>query len=192
MHVYDLVVKSRSYRSYSSDRAVTKEELTVLVECARLCPSAVNKQFLKYRLCAGKAEMASLLPHIKWAAALPDIHLPPVGHEPPAAIVLCHDHTIAQSENASTWDAGITAQTILLAATEMGLGGCMIGNFVKATLKEALALPAHLTPILVVAIGKPDEEIILETAPCGTNTIYYRDANGVHHVPKRAIEDILV
>lgn len=190
MSVYDLVLKSRSYRSYSPDRPVTEAELRALVECARNCPSAVNKQFLRYRLCCTPEDMAKVLPLTKWAAMLSDWQLPPVGHEPPAAIVICHDRTVAASESASAWDVGITAQTMLLAATEMGLGGCMIGNFSKEKMQTILGLPEHLLPVLFLAVGKPDEEIILE--PAGENTAYYRDAEGRHHVPKRALEEIII
>ncbi len=192
MELYELVLKNRSYRSYDANYAVTKEELIALVECARLCPASANRQMLRYRLCAGTGEMEKVLKHTKWAAALPDWHFPPTGHEPTAAVVICHDKTVAPSENASATDVGIAAQTILLAAAEKGLGGCMIGNFGRADLQAELGLPSHVLPVLVVAIGKPDETIILETLKNGEPTAYYRDENGVHHVPKRAMEDILV
>lgn len=193
MSIYDLVLKSRSYRSYSPDHKVTEAQLRALAECARNCPSAVNKQYLRYRLCCTPADMEKVLPLTKWAGLLPDWQLPPVGHEPPAAIVICHDRTAAASEAASHWDVGITAQTMLLAATEMGLGGCMIGNFVKEKMQAALGLPEHLLPVLVLAVGKPDEEIILEPlTEEGGSTAYYRDADGRHHVPKRRLEDVIV
>ena len=85
---------------------------------------------------------------------------------------------------------GITAQTMLLAAVEKGLGGCMIGSFQKEELKTALEIPEYLVPMLVLAIGAPDEEIVLEDA-CGTIT-YYRDEKGVHHVPKRTMEELVI
>ncbi len=192
MSLYELVLKNRSYRSYVSDFAVTAEDLRALIACARLCPASANRQMLRYRLCADPAAMEKVLKHTKWAAALPDLHFPPAGHEPPAAIVICHDKTVAPSENASATDVGIAAQTILLAAAEKGLGGCMIGNFGRADLQADLGLPQHILPVLVVAIGKPDERIVLETLAAGAPTVYYRDGDGVHHVSKRAMEDILV
>ena len=188
----DLVKKNRSYRSYNKKRSVTEAELAALVECARFTPSANNKQFLRYLLCASPEDMAKVMSHINCAAALPDWHLPPVGHEPPAAIVLCHDKSVAEDTRASARDVGIAAQTMLLAAAEMGLGGCMIGNFAPAELAEALALPAHLVPVLVVAVGEPDEEIVLEDVPADGGTAYYRDDVGVHHVPKRTMEMLIV
>lgn len=192
MSVYDLVLKNRSYRSFAPDRPVTEEQLRALAACARSCPSAVNKQFLRYRLCCTPEAMAKVLPLTKWAGLLPDYHLPPEGHEPPAAVVICHDRTVTPSEDASRWDVGIVAQTMLLAATEMGLGGCMVGNFGKEKMQAALGLPEHLLPVLVVFVGTPDEEIILEPLAEGGNTAYYRDGEGRHHVPKRGMEELLV
>ena len=192
MSLYDLVLKNRSYRSFNNTRAVTEAELRELVECARVCPSAANKQPLRYRLFSTPEEMACVLSHTKWAAALLDWHFPPDGHEPTAAIVICHDRDVIPTESASATDVGIAAQTMLLAAAERGLGGCMIANFNRSALQDDLAIAENLVPVLVIAIGEPDEEIILETVGQDGKTSYYRDTNGVHHVPKRSLEDIIV
>jgi len=187
----DLVRANRSYRSFDPARPVTEAELLSLIALARLCPSANNRQFLRYAPISTPDGMAKVLPCTKWAAALPDAHLPPAGHEPPAAIVLCHDKTVADDVRASARDVGIAAQTILLGAAERGLGGCMIGNFRPDALAAALGLKAHLVPVLVVALGRPDETVVLEDAQNGA-VAYYRDAQNVHHVPKRPLEEIVI
>lgn len=188
----DLVKKSRSYRSYNQNRTLSEAELLSLAEHARLTASGNNRQLLRLRLVSSAEEMGRLLPCLKWAAALPDWHLPPAGHAPTAAIVLCHDAESVADTRASAWDVGIKGQTILLAASECGLGGCMIANFTAADVSAALALPARYVPVLVVALGEPDEEIILEDLPAGASTAYYRDADGVHHVPKRTMEELII
>jgi len=43
-----------------------------------------------------------------------------------------------------------------------------------------------------VAVGKPDEEIVIREIEKGESTKYYRDENDVHYVPKRKLEDILL
>ena len=129
----------------------------------------------------------------KWAAALPQLSLPWPGQCPTGFIVICLDKSIAPNETAFLRDVGIAAQTILLAATEKGLGGCMIGNFNRSALKELIQLPENVEPNLVVAIGKPAEKIVLTEAGADGNTRYYRDETGtVHFVPKRALKDILL
>lgn len=188
----DLVKKNRSYRSFDESRPVSEAEMRSMVECARFTASSNNRQFLRYRLCADAQDMAALLPCLRWAMSLPQWHLPPAGHNPTAAIVLCHDTTVNEDPRASLRDTGIKAQTILLAAAEMGLGGCMIANFAPAKVSEVLQIPAHLVPVLVIALGKPDEEILLDDAEPGSDISYYRDAHGVHHVPKRTPDELIV
>ena len=190
--LYELIEKNRSYRSFDPMRRVSGEELRYFVSCARITPSAANRQCLRYRLCASDADMARVLPHLHWAAALPERHFPPEGHEPPACIVLCHDKRAAENVCASSTDVGIAAQTILLAAAEAGLGGCMIANFAPDALAASLALPEFLTPVLVVALGLPDETVVLEDAAPGAATAYYRDAQDRHHVPKRTLDELIV
>ncbi len=192
MVFFDLVQKSRSFRAFDSSCAVTKEELSALVAHARVAPSSGNKQPIRYRLCYRKEEMAALLPHLRWAAALPDRHFPPAGKEPTAAIVLCRDLSVSTADTSVLWDGGIAAQTLLLAAAERGLGGCMIGSFHKENVSEALSLPAAVVPILVVALGKPTDEVRLETVHAGECTAYYRDEAFVHHVPKVALSDLII
>lgn len=192
MEFVELVRKNRSYRGYNENRPVTREELTRLVECARLCPSSVNAQPLKYRLVWQKEEVARLQEKTNWAKALTSITLPHPGMCPTAFIVICQDTGIDTSLQRYQKDVGIVAQTMLLGAVEMGLGGCMIGNFNAGGVRQVLALPEAMAPLLVVAIGEPAETVVLtEVGPDGS-VQYYRDENDVHYVPKRALEDILI
>ena len=149
-------------------------------------------QPLKYRLVCSEAEVAKLNGITRWGKMLKDIELPHKGKFPTAYIVICVDTDIAKvPENANT-DIGIAAQTILLAAVEQGLGGCMIGNYEKAQAAESLELPDRYVPQLIVAIGKPDETVVLTDTGEDGSVKYYRDANDVHYVPKRRLEDILL
>ena len=192
MEFVELVRKNRSYRGYNENRPVTREELTRLVECARLCPSSVNAQPLKYRLVWQKEEVARLQEKTNWAKALTSITLPHPGMCPTAFIVICQDTGIDASLKRYQKDVGIVAQTMLLGAVEMGLGGCIIGNFTAGEVRQVLALPEAMAPLLVVAIGEPAETVVLtEVGPDGS-VQYYRDENDVHYVPKRALEDILI
>lgn len=190
--IRDLAMKSRSYRGYDESRKVTREELISMVECARLAPSSVNMQPLRYYLACDEETVNKIQLLTGWARALPQLNLPHPGKRPTAFIVICQDLERNQALERFQKDVGIVAQTILLAATEMGLGGIMIGNYNPDKVREALELPETLRPMLIVAIGKPDEEIILtEIGPDGSLN-YYRDENDVHYVPKRRLEDLLI
>lgn len=186
----DLVMKNRSYRGYDESYVVSREELEDMVEHARLTPSSVNRQPLKYYLAYEKEVVDKIQPLTAWAKAL-KITLPHAGHCPTAFLIICQDTDIAPGLQSFLKDVGIVAQTMLLRATEMGLGGCMIGSFDKEKLHEVLDLPDNIVPLLTIAIGKPDETIVLEDA-LDQDVSYYRDEDDVHHVPKRPLQEFIL
>jgi len=185
----ELVLKNRSYRRFHQNVAVSRARLLELVDLARQCPSAANAQPLKYLLLADPETNAKIFPSLRWAGALKDWPGPAEGERPAAYIIILLDTRIRSNAGC---DHGIVAQTILLGATEAGLGGCMLGAIDRPKLKEDLAIPDHFDIALVVALGKPKETVVLEPLKAGNSTDYYRDAHGVHHVPKRSLEEVVV
>ena len=188
----DLVKASRSYRGYDESYHFTEEELADFVDCARFAPSSVNGQPFRYYLAWQKEKVDLIQSLTKWARALPDMQLPHEGKCPTGFVVICQDKGIDENLNRYQKDVGIVAQTMLLAAVEQGLGGCMIGNFQAGEVMEVLGLPEEIRPLLIVAFGKPAEEIHLVDVPEDGTTNYYRDENDVHYVPKRSLEDELL
>lgn len=188
----ELLKSSRSSRGYDENRKVSRTELEQMVDCARYTPSTMNLQPLRYRLVHEAQEVETLQSLTKWAGALKELHLPREGHRPPAFVLICHDTQIAAATPGFLRDVGIVSQTILLSAKVMGLGGCALGAFSEEEVSRALNLPEHVKPMLVLAIGKPDETIVLKEAQAGEKTTYYRDENDVHYVPKRKLEDVLL
>ena len=86
-------------------------------------------------------------------------------------------------------DVGIAAQSMLLKAVEMGLGGICIGAFNKDKVAETFGLSCE--PVLILAIGKPAEKIELVPVHEGQPLKYYRE-NGVHYVPKITADDLIL
>ena len=190
MDFLSLVKKSRSYRSFDESKPVSREILEKLIECARFAPTGVNLQDLKFYLSNTPETNAIIQPMTRWAGKIKDKYtLPPKGHMPAAFIIILVDTSIMPDPEKAKTDVGIAAQTILLAAASMNLGGCMIGTFDRSVSK-ALSLPETLSPALVIALGTPDEEIILEDKTGSVD--YYRDENGVHRVPKRTRGELIV
>ena len=187
----DLVMASRSYRSFDESVKISRTELCDWVDHARLAPSSINLQMLKFRIVYKAEECASVLPLTRWAGKLKDVKLPPVGHAPVAYVVICADTDVTPTAESFSKDVGICAQTIMLAAAEKGFGGCMIGSFAADALSETLSLPKKLIPELVLALGKPDETVQITDAAEDGSVTYYRE-NGVHYVQKRALKDLIV
>ena len=180
-----LLKANRSYRGYDTKFEVRPDQLRRIMEVAMLCPSARNQQVLRFRPVL-KDEAAKVLQHIRLGGALPELHLPFEGTEPNAFIVICS--TVPDSHYVSV-DLGIVAQSMLLQATEIGLGGICIGAFDHAAIKEALNLPYE--PLLVLAIGRPNERIEIVECNEGDSLTYYREG-GVHYVPKININNLIL
>ena len=188
----DLVKQARSHRGFRQDRKVTRQELEHLVECARFTPAARNDQVLKYYLAEKPETVAAIQPLTKWAGALAELHLPRKGAEPVAYIVICLDGSLAENPAPYQRDVGIVAQTMLLAAAEMGLNGCMIGSFAAGELWEKLGLPEAIKPQLLLALGEGTDRIVMTDVGEDGSTTYYRDAGDTHYVPKRTLEQLIL
>ena len=188
----DLVKQARSHRGFRQDRKVTRQELEHLVECARFTPAARNDQVLKYYLAEKPETVAAIQPLTKWAGALAELHLPRKGAEPVAYLVICLDGSLAENPAPYQRDVGIVAQTMLLAAAEMGLNGCMIGSFAAGELREKLGLPEAIKPQLLLALGEGTDRIVMTDVGEDGSTTYYRDAEDTHYVPKRTLEQLIL
>lgn len=187
--IRDLVIKNRSYRRFYQEVRVEMSVLQELVDLARQSPSAANKQPLKYVLTNQPAVNNLIFDQLAWAGYLKDWSGPAEGEKPAAYILVLADHNISRAINC---DHGIAAQSILLGAAELGLGGCILSSINRDKVNEALNIPSHLEILLVIALGKPKEMVILENMPEDGDIKYWRDVEGQHHVPKRALSEIVL
>ena len=160
-----------------------------LVNLARLSASSANLQPLKYILACQPEINTEIFSCLAWAGYLKDWPGPEAGERPAAYIVILGDTAISKDFGC---DHGIAAQSILLGAREKGLAGCMLGSINRKALREILNIESHLQILLVLAIGKAKEKVVIETVGPDGSIRYWRDAEAVHHVPKRALKDIIV
>ena len=187
--IAELVKENRSCRRFYEDHAVETETLKEFVNLARMSASGANLQPLKYILSCDPRKNAEIFSCLAWAGYLKDWPGPAEGERPAAYIVVLGDTSISESAGC---DHGIAAQTILLGAREKGLGGCMLGSIDRNALRDSLNIPSQLKILLVLAIGKPREQVVLETVGSDNSIRYWRDNEGVHHVPKRKLEDLII
>jgi Nitroreductase len=188
----DLLKKNRSYRGYDESYTFTKEQLAEFVDHARYANSSMNAQPLCYYLAWEKETVDKIQPLTRWGGSLPNHNLPYEGKKPTAFIIICQDIEKFKNVNQFQVDVGIVAEAILLAATEAEYGGIMIGSASPEKVIETLSLPANIRPMLVLALGKPNEEIVLTEVGEDKDIHYYRDEQDVHYVPKRSLEDIII
>jgi nitroreductase len=184
-----LVMNNRSRRRFYQDYVVTPDTLRELVDLARLSASAANLQPLKYVLSCDPQRNSLIHPHIRWAGYLKEWHGPPEGERPSAYVIVLGDTGVSKAFGC---DHGIAAQSILLGATEKGLGGCIVANLDRERLRSALEIPPRYEILLVLALGKPRESVVTETLEASGDVRYWRDGAGIHHVPKRRLDDIVI
>ena len=189
MQLREIVLKNRSCRRFNQGRAIDMETLRQLIDLARLSPSGLNKQPLKYLLINELEKNAAVFGTLGWAGYLPDWHGPDEGERPSAYIVILGDTSIRPSFSV---DPGIAAQSIMLGAVELGLGGCMIATIKKKVLAEAFNLADHLEVLLVLALGEPVEEVKIEPLGADGDVKYWRGPDNVHHVPKRSLDELII
>lgn len=188
MNLRQLIEKNRAVRRFDESHPVSAETLVSLVDLARLSASAANRQPLKYILVTEPDQRDLVFPCLAWAGYLANWEGPAKGERPPAYIVILGDKEISDSFGV---DHGIASQSIMLGATEAGLAGCIIASVKKERLRSALEIPRDYEILLVLALGKAAEEVVLEAA-ADNDIKYWRDEKGVHHVPKRALDEIIL
>ncbi|WP_285906159.1 nitroreductase family protein [Pseudodesulfovibrio pelocollis] len=189
MNFKELVAGSRTRRVFDESRPVGVQTLAGLVDLARLTPSGRNLQPLKYVVVADEALCARIFPLLGWAGYFKDWPGPGPGQRPTGYIVVLLDRDIADSPGC---DHGIAAQTIMLGAADMGLGGCIIGTVNRGKLADILGLADSFEVLLVLALGVPAEEVVVETLPPDGKIEYWRGTDGRHHVPKRSLDELIV
>lgn len=184
--IIDLIERTRSVRRFDQKKRVTKGQLHYMVEVARLTASARNTQPLKYITVTNPSVCEQLLEATGWAGSLTD-GKPKEGEKPTGYVIILHDKSISQN---SLWDQGIVSYSMMIAATEQGIGGCIIATIYRDRMPD-LGLPENLEPVLILGMGYPQEDIRIVGVKDGA-TKYYRDENRTHYVPKRALSDLLV
>ncbi|WP_027359605.1 nitroreductase family protein [Desulforegula conservatrix] len=187
--IAELVALNRSCRRFDGNKKVSLEEITQLVDLARLSASAANLQPLKYMISASAEMNAKIFPCLKWAGYLKDWDGPFENERPAAYVVVLHDTSVAGGAGC---DHGIAAQSLMLGAVEKGLAGCMIAAVDRKNLGALIGLPDHMKILLVIALGYPVEERKVVTLTEETGVKYFRDDKGIHYVPKRSLEEVIL
>ena len=185
----DLVLKNRSYRRFHEATPVSRQTLEELVELARVSGSGGNMQPLRFILSADAEKNARIFPHLAWAGYLTDWPGPQAGERPAAYIIILGD---TETSKGFGVDHGIAAQSILLGATERGLGGCIIGSVHRDNLGKELDIPERYDILLALALGEPAESVVIEEVGPEGDIKYWRDEASVHHVPKRTLQELIV
>jgi nitroreductase len=188
MNIKDLVTRTRSYRRFDESYRVEYKVLEQLVGLARLSASAANKQPLKFVLINSPEDCERIFPFIAWAGYLSEWNGPEPGERPSAYIIILGDTAISSTFGV---DHGIASQSIMLGATEAGLGGCIIQSLKHKELRDEFKIPFRFEVLLVLALGKPVEKVVVDEIK-NSDVKYWRDSHKTHHVPKRNLDELIL
>jgi nitroreductase len=185
----ELVRRARSFRRFDESSPIPFAAIRELVDIARLVPSGGNRQPLRYKIVSGAEECGKMFPLLAWAGALKDWPGPAAGERPTGYVVICTEKGVGLCEEI---DLGIAAQTIQLAATQLGYAACQLGSVQRQQLRELFRIDEKYEIRLVIALGRPGETVVLDELPADGKTDYWRASDNVHHVPKRKLADVLL
>ncbi len=183
--IYEKITSRRTIRKYAQED-ILKEVLLKCVDAARLSPSGANRQPLKYIIVNDQELLKEVFSTLSWAGYLPD-YQPSEEEMPKAYVVILLDKNIRKNPG---HDAGIAAMSVSIVAYDHGLGSCILGAVDREKLRKVLNVPDSLDIVLVVALGYPAESPVVDNMKDG-DIKYWLDENGVLHVPKRDLEDIV-
>ena len=187
--IKELVTRNRSYRRFDQSARIAPETLRELCDLMRLSPSGRNAQPLKYMIVSTEDMCARVFTTLAWAGYLKDWDGPEEGERPAAYVVVLGDTAIASNFGI---DAGLSIQSLLLGAAEKSLGGCIIQSVKREELAKVLDVSAGLEILYIIALGKPVEKVVIEQLPADGDFKYWRDEQHVHHIPKRALKDLII
>ncbi|HEB37788.1 MAG TPA: nitroreductase family protein [Thermoplasmatales archaeon] len=179
------IIGRRSIRRFKQI-PIPMEFLKKLVNAARLAPSGANLQPLEYVVINDQKLCDKIFPALRWAGYIKPEWKPAKEERPTAYIVTLVKKGVSQF---SDIDVGLAAENIMILAYSYGIGSCMLGNIDRDSLREILNIPPEYYIHSVIALGFPAEKSVVEDAKDSIK--YWRDKDGVMHVPKRKLEDIL-
>ena len=188
MSIKELLLKNRSYRRFKQEPVLSKDDLIDLIDAARLSPSSRNGQPLKFIILNSPKSCDLMFPNTAWAGYLKDWTGPEDRERPTSYIIILADTEISKKTDI---DVGIVAQSMLLSVAEKGFGGCMLASINRINIREQFTIDEKYEIPLVIALGKPSETVVIEDIQ-EDNTHYYRDAENIHHVPKRTVEELII
>jgi nitroreductase len=188
----EIIAKTRTFRRFIEKESISETILQELIDLARLGGSARNSQSWQYQIVNTPEKCEKIFPFLGWAGYLSDWKGPVEG-ERPSAYILCflNREWLKGSDSEAQFDLGVSTQNLLLGAMQKRIGGCRIAAF-NPKLVSLFEKPDYLELSLVIALGKPRETVIVEECSNDENIQYWRDDQGVHHVPKRSLESCLV
>lgn len=187
MDVEEAIYKRRTIRRFKQ-KPIPLEILKKLVDYARVAPAGNNIQAVEYIIVHSEDMREKIFPLLKWAGWLPEKErTPEKGRRPTAYIVVLINTDIKKNAD---FEEGAAIENILLGAVKEKIGTCWMGSNNREELRKLLKIPDNYEIKHIISLGYPDEESKID--PYKGSFKYWKDEDGMMHVPKRNLDDIII
>ncbi len=139
MDAYEAILTKRDTREYDG-RAIEEEHLDRILRAARMAGSSKNAQPIRLIVIRDEAQKQRL-------AACGDF----TEHLPTSPLVI----VIARHEESRAFDAGRTAQNMMVTAHALGIASCPVGIQHDNPAREVLELPSDMIVAMAITFGYP-------------------------------------
>ena len=193
MDVYEAITKRRSIRQFK-EMPIPFNILKRCVNAARLAPTGGNYQTCEHIIIDDEQLLTQVLDTVgSWGGQpRPAEGWSPEGRPKAYIVTLINkslETELGARRTSTPYGVGTSIENMVLVALEQGIGACPILNFNRDKLRHVLNTPNKYDLAMVLALGFPDESPVLEAA---TDSIkLWVDSEGVRHVPKRELKDII-
>jgi len=185
MNIRDLIAARRSIRQFQA-KPVTRETLNNIIDAGRLAPSAANLQPLEFIAVDDPEVRADVFSCLKWAAYIQPQGDPKPGQEPAAYVVVLVNTKIR--EKMYEYDVGAAVENMALAAAGEEIASCWLISIDRPKIQTLFGIPESVRVDSVLALGYPAENSVVEEYRDSPR--YWKDAEGVFHVPKRPLDAV--
>jgi len=147
MEISEIIKSRRSVRVYE-DKPISDDDLNIILESARLAPSAHNDQGYKFVVLKDREK-------IKEIAKLNTA--PFVANAP--VVIICVSTNLNSKYNLI--DISIAIDHMVLTAWSLGLGTCWVGAIgAEKEISKVISAPDDAEPVIILPIGYPaDREV---------------------------------
>ena len=146
MYFSDLIRNRFSLRKYDTTHAVEEEKISIILEAARIAPTAHNYQPQRIWIARCKSALAKIR------------NLTPCRYDAPLVFIVGYDENVCWIRNNDGKEYGIVDSTIaltqmMLQAADIGLGSCIVGEFIESDVRAAFELADNIRIISFLLVG---------------------------------------
>lgn len=152
MDFLDLAKARYSVRKFKTDQ-VSEEEISKILEAAKVSPTACNNQPIKIYVLSSKTakEKVKLATNCSFDA--------------PLFMLVCYDENLCwkrpfDGKLSGDVDASIVTTHIILEAYSLGIGSTWVMYFDPAIISKEFNLPKNIVPVSLIPMGYPSDDCI--------------------------------